>query len=191
MTTTLVITPMISATCCLHGVPPTRKLVFRSWLVVPALLAAMHTTVPIDSAAAVYACPVRPSATKIRHTPISVAMAMPLIGLDEEPSSPVMRDETTEKKNPKTMMDTAEIRAGPIPGTVRSCGRNDMNTARATDPMRTTEIGMSRSVRRRSSAPPIPVSRRSRNDARKLSMIVGIALTRLMIPPAATAPAPM
>src|SRR5437667_414354 len=38
MTTTLVTTPMISATCCLHGVPPTRKLVLRSWLVVPALL---------------------------------------------------------------------------------------------------------------------------------------------------------
>ena len=31
----------------------------------------------------------------------------------------------------------------------------------------------------------------SRKEARKLSMIVGMAFTRLMIPPAATAPAPM
>src|SRR5207247_7077063 len=91
ITTTLVRTPTMRATCCFHGVPPTRKLVFRSWLVVPALLEAMQTTVPIDSAAAVYACPVQPSATKIRHTPISVAIAMPLTGLDEEPSSPALR----------------------------------------------------------------------------------------------------
>ena len=53
ITITLVTTPTMIATCCFQGVPPTRKLVFRSWLVVPALLAAMQTTVPIESAAAV------------------------------------------------------------------------------------------------------------------------------------------
>ena len=41
------------ATCCFQGVPPTRKLVFRSWLVVPALLEAMQTTAPMLMAAAV------------------------------------------------------------------------------------------------------------------------------------------
>ena len=53
MTTTLVTTPTMIATCCFQGVPPTRKLVLRSWLVVPALLAAMQTTAPMESAAAV------------------------------------------------------------------------------------------------------------------------------------------
>ena len=43
----------MSATCCFHGVAPTRKPVFRSWLVVPALLAAMQTTAPTASASAV------------------------------------------------------------------------------------------------------------------------------------------
>ena len=43
-------------------------------------------------------------------------MAMPLTGFDEEPSSPVMREETTEKKKPKTMMATAERTAIPRPG---------------------------------------------------------------------------
>ena len=51
---------------------------------------------------------------------------------------------------------------------------------------------MSRSVRRLLRRPrPRRRSFRSRNEARKLSMIVGIALMRLMMPPAATAPAPM
>ena len=50
---TLVMTPTTRAVCCFQGVPPTRKLVFRSWLVVPALLDAMQTTVPMESAAAV------------------------------------------------------------------------------------------------------------------------------------------
>ena len=38
---------------------------------------------------------------------ISVAMVMPEIGFDDEPMSPVMRDETVAKKNPKTRMSTA------------------------------------------------------------------------------------
>ena len=53
MASTLVTTPTMIATCCFQGVPPTRKLVFRSWLVVPALLAAMHTMPPMERAAAV------------------------------------------------------------------------------------------------------------------------------------------
>ena len=103
-----------------------------------------------------------------------------------------MREETTEKKNPKTMMATAERIDTAKPGTALSWGRKAMNTARATEPPRTMEMGMSRSVRRCDVRPAASrVSRRSRKEARKLSMIVGMALTRLMIPPAATAPAPM
>ena len=74
-------------------------------------------------------------------------MAMPLTGFDDEPSSPVMREETTEKKKPNTMMATAERTETPSPGTALSWGRKDMKRARATEPPSTTEIGMSRSVR--------------------------------------------
>ena len=102
-----------------------------------------------------------------------------------------MREETTEKKKPKTMMATADRSATPKPGTTWSWGRNVMKRARATDPPSTTVMGRSRSVRSRASPPPCDVSRRSRKEARKESMIVGRAFTRLMIPPAATAPAPM
>src|SRR5688572_21957330 len=179
------------ATCWRQGVPPTRKLVFRSWLVVPALLAAMQTTAPMDSAAAVYTWPVQPSTMKIRQTPMRVAMAMPETGLLDDPSSPVMREETTEKKNPKTMMATAEMAPIQNPGTALSWGRKDMKRARATEPPRTMEMGMSLSVRRFSAASPAEESFMSRKDARKLSRMVGSALTRLMMPPAATAPAPM
>jgi hypothetical protein len=50
----------------LPGRAPTRKPVFRSWLVVPALLDAMQTTVPTESAAAVKPWPVQPSSTKMQ-----------------------------------------------------------------------------------------------------------------------------
>ena len=120
-----------------------------------------------------------------------VAMAIPLTGFEEEPSSPVIREETTEKKKPNTMIATAERTARPRPGTALSWGRKAMKTARATEPPSTTEIGRSRSVRRRSARLARAESRRSRKEARKLSTMVGIAFTRLMIPPAATAPAPM
>ena len=36
------------------------------------------------------------------HVMISVAMVMPEIGFDEEPISPVMRDDTVAKKKPKS-----------------------------------------------------------------------------------------
>jgi hypothetical protein len=89
------------------------------------------------------------------------------------------------------MMATAEMTPIQKPGTAFSWGRNDMKSARATEPPSTTEIGMSFSVLRFSVASPAERSFKSRNEARKLSMMVGIAFTRLMIPPAATAPAPM
>ena len=117
-------------------------------------------------------------------------MAMPLIGFEEEPSSPVMREETTEKKKPKSTIVIAERRLTPKPGTALSWGRNAMKSVSASEPPRTSESGRSRSVRGRAAAPSSE-SRRSRKEARKESMIVGIALTRLMMPPAATAPAPM
>src|SRR5258706_11542064 len=97
---------------------------------------------------------------------IRVAMAIPLTGFEDEPSSPVMREETTEKKKPNTMIARAERKLMARPGTALSWGRKVMKAARAIEPPRTTEIGISRSVRGRRSGPPWLVSRRSRNEAR-------------------------
>src|SRR5438093_1880023 len=102
---------------------------------------------------------------KIRQVPMRVAIAIPLTGFEDEPSSPVIRDETTEKKKPKTMIASAERRLTPRPGTALSWGRKVMKRARAIDPPSTIEIGMSRSVRGRASSP-APESRRSRKEAR-------------------------
>ena len=76
-------------------------------------------------------------------------------------------------------MASAERTAIPIPGTALSWGRNDMNTASPIEPPSTSEMGRSRSVRRFWGASPAEVSLRSRNDARKLSMMVGIALSEV------------
>jgi hypothetical protein len=43
-------TPMTSPICWRIGVAPTRKPVFKSWLVAPAFAAAMHTIAPTHSA---------------------------------------------------------------------------------------------------------------------------------------------
>ena len=129
---------------------------------------------------------------KIRQVPMRVAMAMPLIGFDERAqlAGDARRDHGEEEAE-DTMIATADRRPTPSPGTAWSCGRKVMKSARASEPPSTSEIGRSRSVRGRR-APPRPSSaRRSRKDARKESRMVGIALMRLMMPPAATAPAPM
>ena len=116
---------------------------------------------------------------------------MPLMGFDELPSSPVIREDTTEKKKPKTTIATADSTPIHTPGTARSCGRNDMNSTSTSEPATTTDSGRSRSVRGLRSSPPCDRSWRSRNEERNESRIVGSAFSRLMMPPAATAPAPM
>ena len=116
---------------------------------------------------------------------------MPLTGFDEEPSSPVMREDTTEKKNPKITMMTAESSATNTPGTACSCGRNAMKSARPSEPKITSLKRQVALGAPRWGAVAVLVARRSRNDGRNESTMVGIAFTRLMMPPAATAPAPM
>ena len=84
-----------------------------------------------------------PSATKITHVMISVAIVIPEIGFEDDPISPVMRDDTVAKKNPKKITRT-ETRRLPCVG---SPGITARNIASASDPARTIVIGMSRSVR--------------------------------------------
>src|SRR6185312_16689222 len=101
--TTETVTPTISAICCLAGVAPTRKPVFKSCDVLPALAEAMQTTPPIVMARAENAVAVQPITRNMAQVAMSVAMAMPEIGFDELTMKPVMRDETATNKNAKTM----------------------------------------------------------------------------------------
>src|SRR5215471_18360695 len=129
--------------------------------------------------------PVHPMATKIEHVRISVAIVMPEIGFDDVPMSPVMRDDTVTKKNPKITMRIA-ARKFPWVGIFGATARK---IASASEPTSTTPSGMSRSVRARAIAPaPAPRSFiASRND----DTIVGMVRASVMSPDARTAPAPV
>ena len=86
---------------------PTRKPVLRSCEVVPPFEAAMQTMPPIDRAVTKYGASVQPMTKKTRQVRSSVATVMPEMGFDEEPISPVRRDETVTNKKPKAMIRTA------------------------------------------------------------------------------------
>ncbi len=73
--------------------------------------AAIQTTPAIDRAVSRSASEVRCIRKKIKHVRSNVATVIPEIGLDEDPISPVMRDDTVTNKNPKTTIKIA-------PGTV-------------------------------------------------------------------------
>ena len=91
-------TPTSSASCCARGVAPTRKPVFKSCDVLPALAEAMQTTPPMLMASAAKAAPVQCSTRKTAQVAIRVAMAMPEIGFEDVPMSPVMREETAHRE---------------------------------------------------------------------------------------------
>ena len=112
---------------------------------------------------------------------------MPEIGLDEEPISPVSRDDTVTNRNPNKTMSSAPSRF------ISSVGAKVMAASSTITPPATNFIDMSRSVRGvppsvRASARDRP---RSRKPSRKPCQMVGADWIRLNIPPAATAPAPM
>ena len=116
--------------------------------------------------------------------PMSAAMVMPEIGLALVPISPVIRDDTVTKKNPKTTISRAPSRFTPI------CGSTVSSSASPSEPTIVTQIGRSRSVRSRVVAvPTLPL--RSWKPERKALTIVGSARSSAMMPAEATAPAPM
>src|SRR3954469_1884687 len=92
--TTETATPMMSASCCLAGVAPTRKPVFKSCEVLPALADAMQTTPPMLMASAKNAGAVHPMTKNMAHVAMRVAIAMPEMGFEDVPINPVIREET-------------------------------------------------------------------------------------------------
>src|ERR1022692_2330976 len=128
----------------------------------------------------------------MRQVSRSVAIVMPEIGFDEDPISPVSRDETVTKRKPKTTMRTAPTSLVPIPAS-RSSGADMIDAMRMTIPIPTNFMDRSLSVRGTCATPaPAADSSLARPTSRSPSFrpcqIVGRERKRLMIPPAATAP---
>lgn len=129
--------------------------------------------------------------TNPRQVSSSVATVIPEMGLDEEPISPVSREETVTKRKPNSTMNKAPTR----PSTVKpspSCGAAAIASTSPMLPKITSVNGRSRSVRGRprpfSLLAPVDKSPSAPRSERKMS---GMACTMLMMPPVATAPAPM
>src|SRR5437773_9252268 len=99
--------PTRIAICCNFGVEPTRNPVFRSCDVVPPFEAAMQTMPPIERAVTKYGGAVQPITKNTRQESSKVATVIPEIGFDEEPTSPVNRDETVTKRKPKASISLA------------------------------------------------------------------------------------
>ena len=111
-----------------------------------------------------------------------VAMAIPDTGLLEEPIRPTIREDTVAKKKPKTTTITAPSRF------TGKAGSSQMATAMTTMATSSTGMGISCSVR---SAEALPALFMPCMACLKVRTIRGKLLIRLMIPPVATAPAPM
>src|ERR1700704_4277612 len=113
----------------------------------------------------------------------SVATVMPEMGLEELPTSPVRRELTVTKRKPRTRMSSE-------PSTlILKEGTSAQTTAMATEPTPTTQSGMSRSVRNGPEAPAEP--ERLFMPRMAPPTMVGSDLNSEMMPPAATAPAPI
>src|ERR1700682_167750 len=175
--------PTRMAICCRAGVAPTRYPVFRSCEVVPPLEMAMQAMAAMLRAATLYGGVTHPRARKMSEVMSSVATVMPEMGLEELPTSPVRRELTVTKRNPRTRRSTA-------PSTlILNEGTSVQTTTMARDPTPTIHMGRSRSVRGGPAAPALPFSERIPRMAPPT--MVGKDLKREMIPPAATAPAPI
>jgi hypothetical protein len=112
-----------------------------------------------------------------------VAIVIPEIGFDVEPTSPTMREETVTKKKAKRTMRAAPNRLTGTPG------QSHIPIAATIEPPITHLKGMSRSVRGTSprATPLFICATPTRID----SQIVGRLLISVTIPPNPTAPAPM
>src|SRR5437868_690228 len=146
----------------------------------------MQTIPPIDNAVTKYgSAAVHPKARKQRHVISSVATVMPEMGFDDEPTSPVSRDETVTNKNPKMIMRSAPRMF------IFKDGTSEITIIRSKMPAMTHFIEMSWSVRGRLPDESMLLPLRSARPDLSPCQMVGIDRARLISPPATTAPAPM
>ena len=109
---------------------------------------------------------------------------MPEMGFDDDPISPVSRDETVTNKKPNSTISKAPIKF------MCSGLANWMAAISTTMPMATNLIDKSWSVRT-PLEPPLRWRWKSANPPFNPCRIVGSDRMRLITPPAATAPAPI
>lgn len=142
----------------------------------------MQITEPIAIALHIPAIPVAPLTFKMSVAIRRVAMAMPETGLLLLPTKPTMREETVAKKKPNTTIMTAPSKLTGM------AGMSHTSRVRTTIARNTTLMEMSFDVRSFAfsfepamlfTAPP------------KVFRISGRDFIRLIMPPAASAPAPI
>src|SRR5271154_7301956 len=121
-------------------------------------------------------------------------MVMPLIGFDEFPINPLMREATVTNKNPNTIIKSAANRFARSPVCAPGTGLNVRNAQIiamiAIEPTTTTFIERSRSVRLIAGIDS-RLARTSFRPAVSAAKIVGIVLISVINPEHATAPAPI
>ncbi len=115
---------------------------------------------------------------------MSTPMVMPESGQDDEPTSPVMREETTENRKPSTRISSAPARF------MWKAGTAQMTPTSSSEPAASSHTGVSRSVRS-VPAPPAAPPKSELADARMDETMDGSARSSAKMPPMATAPAPM
>src|ERR1044071_824120 len=141
----------------------------------------------MESAVTKYGGAVQLMIRNARHVRSNVATVIPEIGFEEDPTSPVSRDDTVTNRKPKAMIKIA-------PRILKrrfSCGTIMITAIKAMIPPNTNFIDRSWSVRGALSSEDVPDRRKSAKPPFKPLQITGSDRNRLMIPPAATAPAPM
>src|ERR1035437_7060628 len=115
------------------------------------MAAAMQTTPPIVSARTAYELAVQCTTRNTAQVAINVAMVMPLIGFDEFPIRPLMREATVTNKKPNTTTKAAAIRFAKAPACAPGIGLNfskhQIIARITTEPTTTTRMEKSRSVR--------------------------------------------
>ena len=140
----------------------------------------IQITDPIVIAAVIPAIPVFPKNFKSIVEKSRVAIAIPETGLLELPTSPTIREDTVAKKKPNTTMRSA-------PGSVTGItGITHMRMTTTRIPPNTTAMGRSSFC-----SPSFSRFPYIRTASPNVLIIRGNVFKRLMIPPAATAPAPI
>ena len=101
----------------------------------------MQAMAAMESAATLYGALTQPSDKKMSDVMSSVATVIPEMGFDELPTSPVRRELTVTKRNPRIRMRNEPRML------ILSDGTSAQMITSARDPTPTTQRGMSRSVR--------------------------------------------
>ena len=154
----------------------------------PALAAAIQIIPPTTSTMGSYVFPLHPMPINTRQVAITVAIVIPLTGLLLEPIMPTIREETVTKKAPNTTTKTPNnnLFKIPSPGII---GIKAISRIKPMLPKTTTFIGKSLSVLLAVSFETV-FSLMEPTLSLKEETMVGMVLSKVIKPPAATAPAP-